>query len=1507
MSRSKQSVQEEAFRDFQGLFISGELTPEQQQRVQATTNAMLEDRMNSGHFVDYFRAILAAPTTADNFRERFDRWHGEVEKWFARDEKISATDYVDFMRFSQGFFTNRRMHPDESGTNWYIVGGTESWELAETGAPHLVIEGADVIGRGRDSDSLYIAKTGGTLLPLENQWNGRGGKVDWQRVGLEPDVYADLISYLIETKRGLYEAKEAILHHPTYFGNRALKGQFVDKLIPGNAKSITSYPRFVSNDGYVDIEEVGENIRLSGNFQIQGTTIYATSLGDRKAQVEVVVTDRDGLTPRVRAKAERFAVKREERVVGEAVRTTVYFEGDSLFHPSSNMRINIPDRIISLNRGERGNDRNPFYHSKNRVFLDADYIDIYLDQDSMVIGKPTVSFANKDDVEFISESYFDVNEYRRFQNIADANPLAVMVATFNQKGNRFLEADLVAKAINPRFTVQNIQSLLYDLIAQGFVNYDSESEVIELKDKIFHYVKADRGNTDYDRLKIVSSTKDINATLNMKSGQTEILAVDQIEFSRRQRVAVQPTPNRVLMTGNRNLDFEGEIFAGFSTIQGKGFHFKYEPFAIVLDTVDYLTLYVPGEKRDERGNPIAESIASRIEGASGVLLIDAPNNKAGREDITMFPSLQSRDLSYVYYDKGDTLSSYQRDSFYFELQPFSFDHLDKFGAEDLRFEGKLVSADIFPEIEETLVLQEGDKSLGFATETPEAGLGTYGERGQYAGQLTLDNTGLQGQGHLTYLGAEVDSEDLLFEPKRMRGSADEFNLREERSDVLETPQVHGEAVKIDWKPYADSMYVRSADNEFEVYQEGDRTFDGTMILTSNGLRGDGRLEWSQAAMSSEDVSFGANSAHADTANVDIKSLESDSRLALRTENVIADLDFDVMEGTFKSNDIEGNTTLPYNQYQTTIDEFTWDMEGELISFQAEAGQKGRFTSIHPDQDSLVFEGDRAVYNLRNSLLDVDGVPFIISADAMIYPDSGHVTIAAEAAMAQLENARIVADTVNQYHVINRASVNITGRRTYTASGFYEYNVGPWEQEFELQEIVGQPIGKGRYSEKATATRAQGSIMPEDTFHIDHKTLYQGTINLDATSKNLQFEGFAKLEMEKLHRPSWFSVSFEGDKKDLAIAFDVPKDFEGNPLHTGVFLSKPRGQVYTSVMQVKDFRKDREILPITGYVNYDEEKDQFYFGDSTTVLADSPLGSVMVVDNKSGRVEGSGKLGLGSGLNYVSVTAYGDVKTELPPPPPDQPDTPEPDPAADDQPQNNLIMLADEPDEPAVDTAATTPPEPEFIDPKVSVNAMTGINLIVPPALMRVVVQDFKSSTFDAGAIPYRLEEDFYRRAILNLFPESKERQAALEGLALGYVDLPKKINAYTMLFSGLDLEWNAEYQSFISVEKKNGLVSLEGESVNKMIESRVEMRMPSAGDDRLYVYLKSPSDLYYFFGFRDGILNVTSNNTAFMAELEKMKEKDLIMKMDDGNTYEILPVDLSSANAFLRRIDNAKR
>lgn len=1500
VSASRNKSAQEAFANFYGLFLSGAFTVEEQMIVVETTNRMQENRVRSqGGFISYFKS-LEQIKNFENGEQQFQEWHVVLNK-LLDETPFKINRFDNFLAVSMAFLYRSALDKDEGGTDWFAPGGKVSWFY--DGAPKLKVEELDFLSAISADDSISIKETNIIMNIATGEVTGSGGLVNWERLGLDPEIYAELVTYSFTSNRNVYTASEARMHYPEYFADQALTGTFTDRTIAGGVKATSEYPQFTSQDGYVEISDIGEGIDLRGNFEIRGSTVYAIGDEGREAEVELFITDENG-ERKLKGLSDRFSVRQGDRVIGDGVETVIYFGEDSLYHPSVSMKVNIQDRIVQLVRTKSGADQNPFYHSLNRVNIYADYLDIFLNQDSILIGKPTVSFADKGIVRLESEEFFSKRDYYRIQNIAEVNPLALLLSLREQEtGNDFIDVERVAKRINPRFTGSNIQSLLFELAADGFITYDIEQQRIRLKSKVSHYVRSDRGLKDYDRIRLTSDTKEVNGVIDLRSGQINLVGVKPIEFNPSKRIAIRPTGNAVLISGDRNFDFDGDIFAGFAVMEGKDFHFKYQPYNIVLDSVRYLDFFIPDPASNPE-EPTALSLASRIEHMQGMLLLDAPRNKSGKQDIAIFPSLRSKGNSYIFYDQADTLAAYDRDSFFFEIKPFVLDRLNTLAEGDMSFDGTLVSGGIFPDIEESVSIQE-DGSLGFVTETPEEGRPVYEGRGEYQGQVALSNAGLFGIGRLSYIGADIDSEDIRFELDRTTASALEFNMEEEESPRI-IPQVRGQEVAIDWRPYADSMLINSTEGApFEMYKANEHTFDGTLVLTPDGLKASGTLEWSAASLYSDAVDFGIFSARADTADVRIKSLESDERLALSTTNVNASVDFEKQVGTFENNTSELATTLPYNQYQTSIKKFDWDMAGNSISFRALPGELGRFTSTHPDQDSLTFLGDEAIYDLNTSMLDVSGVDSIKSADAIIFPPDGQIRVEPGARITEFSDAQIVADTINRYHVINRATVNIRGRRRYEARGFYEYNVGPHEQELELQNIVGQPIGKGQYSEKATATRAEGRVEDGTTFYIDNKTRFQGTINLDATSRNLFFDGYAKIESDFLYRPKWFTVRSEGDKKNLNLKIDTPKDQEGGPLFTGFYLSKERQLVYPSIVQTLDFRKDHPILPITGLLNYDEENDRFLFGDSLRITEGSKIGNIMILDNRAGTLSGEGQLGVGGRLNYVGVKTYGRINMDVPPPPADpellEEEAEEEDDGAAD------IMLLEEEEEAAEEgeegLELTIPEEPVY--PEVNVEMMAGLELVLPQKLLNLLMSDIKSASFASPALNLVTDGEFYRDGVNNLFPAGKEREEALQGMALGYIDLPKKINPFSLLFSRLKLRWNSDYQSFVSTEKLTGIVSIDGESINKMLEVHVEFKMPQAGDDRFYIYIKSPSELFYFFGFKDGIMNVTSNNTTFMQELESIKPKDLVMKMEDGGTYEILPVELGTASTFLRRVQGA--
>ncbi|MFK8102876.1 MAG: hypothetical protein AB8G15_10140 [Saprospiraceae bacterium] len=1501
MTSSKQSKMEDAFEAFEDLYKAGSFTEGELNTIRTTSNTMLGLKMKaSPYFLRYVDCLLVLKTV-ENGGEHFIRWHKILDQILGGIKNRKLKPYQEFLGFSVNFFQKKALRYSKSGVSWYTNNANYTLKY-ENDVPVIEYQKLDLIGK-RKKDSIIIHETSGSFYPVAKIWKGKGGKSIWKKEEKGEEAFCELGEYEFEINKSLYEVKEAKLHYPALFPNQIIVGSLRDKILTQNKATEGSYPRFESRDSILAIDNIGGDLSYVGGFRLHGSTVYG--FGSKVNKARISIRDQSNKVA-YRGASELFVIRKGEKIVGKGVRSTIYFGQDSIYHPSVNLKFDIANKDLSLYRGKRGSDRNPFFNSLHQVNIDAENIDWLMNRDSIVIGKKSLSFGKGGKkATFESLKFFDEGDYQRLQNISTINPIATMKLVADQEGTNFLPAELIAKKLNPRFDVSSIQSLLYDLVSKGFIDYNSDKEMVELKDKVAHYADASQKKVDFDYLRIISKTDDTNAVFSLKDNSIMTNDVKNVEFSQTQKVALKPTNDQVILQKNRNMEFDGKLFAGYTTIQGKDFHYDYDQNEITLDSVRYWDFFIPTEAKDKNDNPISVSIASRVEHSTGVLLVDAPNNKSGNEDIPMFPSYNTTGPSYVYYDYKETKNgAYKRDSFYFELDKFNFNGLDAYTRDDLTFRGNMVSANIFPKFKEVIVLQEDDDSFGFETNTPAEGYPNYMGKGNYKGKIFLSNKGFLGNGNLTYLGASIDSEDIVFEPKRFQSTAEQFNLDEDRTGDPQYPQTLGLDVKIDWKPYKDSMYIRTKEKPFELFKDNNHTLKGALILTPGGLKGDGLFNWDKANMNSKLFSFGAYSTYADTASLKIRTFGSDD-LAFDNENLLCDVDFDQQIGRFKSNIDSLMTTMPYNKYQTSLNEFTWNMKEETITFESEENKLGNFLSIDPNQDSLSYQGKTAFYDLKNNELKIGGVPFIQSCDALIYTETGDVEIKSGGIMTTLNNAKIIANTKSRYHVINRATVNVRGKKLYEASGFYEYNIGDKKQEIEFANIIGQRIGKGNSSTKETATRATGEVKEEDHFYIDHKTEFRGKISLNAKSKNLQFDGFARLDADKLVGKQWFSVSSEADKNDLAIEYDVPKNYDGSPLRTGLFLSKQTADLYPSVMMPLTFRKDRVILEAKGMIveseqskkkkkkkkkeeeeedefgfikekeeetvkskglfKYDKAADQFMFGDSLKIATGAARGNKLTFSNRTGAVTAEGTFSIGSGLDYVKVKSAGVATTQF---------------------------------KVEGDSSGIAPP--------VKLDLMAMVDFVIPDKLIKIMINDIKSSSFDAQNVSFKKNKTF-EKALPELIDDTRLLARTIGAFKADDFDIPKKGFGSTIFFSQLVMKWNPEYQSFVSTENKVGVGAINGQTINKMLTCHVEFKMPSNGDDRVYIYIKSPSENYYFFGYKQGVLSTVSNNQAYNDEVLNLKKKEKAIKMDDGELYEIQEVNQSSASMFVNRAKEARK
>lgn len=1455
MTGSKNKTYIDSFKAFKKFYTGGGLSDDEKLLIQSTSGAMLDLKLTVGpYFTDYY-ASLALMRKRDTGTVNFQQYHEVLNGLLSDVDGRKLNPFKNTLKFATYFFESGTLKYSSAGVNWLAQSKDYDFEYKD-GQPLVSFEKLDLIAT-RKQDSIVLNQTSGSYYPLETQWIGKGGKVSWERVDF-PGVSVEISDYEIDTKKAFYEANNTKLSYPEYFPQGPIMGTFQDKILAGNAAADGSYPRFESNEPRLSIKDLGGNIRYEGGFRLHGATMYGYGNEEVPANLWISHIGKEVFI----GTSEMFIVKKQEKVVAEKVNSQIVFDKDTLYHPSINMTYQIPKKELKLKRGKNGADQNLFTDRYHQIRLDAPTIDWKIDTDTIQIGIKRPSFANSIEkkVKFESFDFFDQNEFEKIQNISNSNPLIIMRIISDKEMTRDLDAEFLAQKINPRFSVENVKSLYYDLVAKGFIDFDEKDNRVYLLDKLFHYTDATAEKVDYDVLGVLSQTNNTNAILNIATKAYEITGVNSVEFSAKQKVAAKPYQGYLQMHKNRSLLFDGKLFAGFGIFDGTDFTFEYPKFTIKADSVRYFDLFVPTGAEDENGVMEATSIASRIEYAYGYLQIDAPSNKSGLEDLANFPSFHTKGPSYVFYDYEDTKNgAYTRDSFYFELAKFNFKSLDRFTSADVAFKGSLVSADIFPDFEETIVIQEDDSSLGFTTQTTGEGFPTYQGKGLYNGELNLSNKGLLGVGNLKYLNSSTDSEDFVFMPRQMLASAKTFHTDEERKAQPNIPQVDGTDVTINWLPYQDSMYVNTTADPFAFYIDPGYSLDGTLVLTPDGVKGKGAFEWEEGLMNSKLFSYGAFSVKSDTTSIKIKALEGNN-FAFDSKNVNADVDFDKQIGRFKANADTVMTRLPYNQYETTMNEFDWDMKEQTITFISD--EPGSFISTHPDQDSLYFDGADAFYDLKTSQLSVSGVPFIESADAYVYPKGEQVEIKANAKITQLEEAIIVANTVNKNHVINRATVDIKGRKEYAASGYYEYNVADKKQEILFSNIVGQPVGKGKRSEKKVVTRGQGEIAEGVDFYIDDKIKFKGGIGLNAEVKDLHFDGFAKLEAQYLPNAEWFAIDCDAEKENLMIPFEEPKNFEGVPMRAGMFLSKESSIIYPRMLNPLYFRKDRAIIDASGYLKYQDKVDNFLFGDSLKILGQSPRGNMLKFSDTDSKIYAEGKMDIGSALpSLIQVQAAGNMETSL---------TAYQDSLAG---QGNI---------------------------KIDIDVMHAISFELPDKLRKAMLIDMLNSNFTYAEPNYRVDK-FYDNAIAEFITDDVAYKTTVTNMKGGRLEFPKGSNEQLFLFGRTPMKWDWDYQSFVSIKEKNYVISIDGNRIGQNLKSYIEYKMPSNNDDRLYILIVAPNDYFYFFGYKQGVLNTVSNNTRYNDIIANMKDKERMFKKGDEQ-YEIQLVDPASATSFINRI-----
>ncbi|MES2589412.1 MAG: hypothetical protein V4622_10560 [Bacteroidota bacterium] len=1213
----------------------------------------------------------------------FNAWHSSVDKLL---DARNVNKFEDFIELSATFFSKNILSTNASCT-WLFRGGSYSFEF--TDKPFIQLEGGKLVCLIENSDkkekkipfvdSIVVYDAIGTYDPILKKWQGRGGVVSWEKVGLpKGETSAELMSYDLSLKSSNLGCDTVILTTP--FFDKPIKGKLTDRAFRINREEDKIYPQFLSFEKRLKIDQIKPNVDYEGGFSLQGKDFVG--IGNAQVPALLKISRNDKLFTRIQA---QLVIVNAKRISCPLSKVSMYIGlKDSIFHPGLDFSYDLEKSLVELVRGTSGISQSPFSNSLHQL-------DMYVSRLAWTYDAPEIflsyNFGSSQDQRFAkleSKNYFDSRLYDQLQGLESVNPL-ILIGNYCFKYDEYVVNEgKIATALGK--TVEQSKSLMLDLAALGFLNYDTESKMVTVTQKLINFVKSKAGKMDYDNLLFMSDmrpkkltgysdeqiqkeeylqevskkyekvNKERNAlknfgSLNLGTLEINLDAVDNITISETQNTAVFPDDYKVTIKENRDFNFSGWIVAGKMELNSIEANYVYNSNKINLFKTDKSLFRV--KPMSEQDGKQMITMVNEIQSITGELFVDAPNNRSGNnKKVTDFPKITVSKPTQVYYNhKSIFKGAYDSTRFYFTMDPFEMDSLDNFKESFQRFKGELTSAGIFPKMREDLKIMP-DYSFGFSTKAATGGYDFYNTKAKYDNKIILSGKGLQGAGTINFIQSTTVSKAYTFLPDSTIGYGTFENKPVEEG--VQYPDIISPDAFVTFIPKGNMLKAASTPSqELNMYNKEAR-LKGTAIITPQGCTGFGVVTFPDANLGAKLLKFTRWDIDSDTANFNLKNkyLEpGDDPLTLKTENLNAHVSFKTRKGQFRSNSGQSRVEFPNNQYMCKMDFFTWLMDDEAIELSTSADKDlnlktdldlvgANFFSLHPEQDSLRFRSREAKYSQKEKTIYCKKVEYMEIADARIYPDSGLVTIRKKARMDPLENTVLIANSITKYHKFVNCKVEVKARRVFEAEGDY-----PYYDADSTRSIIKM---KSIKVDSSFQTVALGKIGPKDNFQLSKQFEYYGDVKINSTIPLISFSGATRIihTCDKFTR-SWMAFTSAIDPKNIQIPVSSEmKSLDSLSLTAGIVWrdSKKTDEITLYPTFLSEIREkgDQVVFTSNGFLQYSAFTNEFQIASKEKLINRGEKGNYLALQAGNCSLNGDGVIKLGMDYGPTSVDAVGTV-------------------------------------------------------------------------------------------------------------------------------------------------------------------------------------------------------------------------------------------------------------------------
>lgn len=1307
------------------------------------------------------------------------------------------------------------------------------------------------------NDSIPLTQTNGKLAVREGIWVGTGGKMTWEAAG-SPEIYVVFSGYSFNVGLPKLIADEAKLYYDTKLA-QPVEGVFEYESKKRSKGQSSPYPKFVSYRNDAQLRGLSKNIRYQGGLSLVGLKVSSTSLNQYPSSITISYNGKIAF----KSSSRRFELT--DSLISSPLATfTTYLGTDSLHHPGIKLSYNDTEGLVKTQAADRrtGFQYTPYSDSYHKMFIEAEMLRWNFIKNeiefSMISGKTVVP------IRFESFNFYKQERFRAMSEQYGFHPL-------------LMAANYIAKQKTPTFAPEEIaefykrdmnavRAAFNQLYFEGYVVTDPKNGLLRLTNKGVLYVLANNKQADFDNLQISSlypaNSTTANASIDLKDNVLTIRGVDKFTISDSLKIVAMPSDKQIKVLKNRDFSMNGLLVSANFRFNGRDLVFNYDKFFVDLNKIDNIT-YVPKAAYDKGSK--AEVGGDIVYEKSGRIYLNDPTNKSGAKKNSVFPRLNVPEGMTVYFDQADRGNlAYDRKVF-FKIPSIDYDSL---ATQDIVFIGMFNSNGIFPPFQAELRSMP-DNSLGFKYTPPAAGYKVYGTTTnvKFTKELTMDKQGLRSQGEITHLSARIPTEGMLFMSDSLIANGAQAEIKEATIGKAYFPKVDLRNYTLRWTPKADSMSLTTKGNTFNFYN-GTTKLDGRIVLRSTGLYGKGLLRRDDSELTSQDIKFNKEGFLAGESQYKIISTTNTTRPVLLGKNV--DVDFNLVKGLVgisTSKNVLENTSMefPFTAYRTSINRAQWNINAKTIAMKGDVATS-TFTATAPEQEGLTFNGSSALYEIEKMTLNIGGVPYVTTADAKVLPDKGLVVVHRNGEMMPFKNARLVLDTLNEYHRLKNGNIQVVSRTKFTGDATYLYatvtndTIPVKMGNFTLQQTALTASTSNRLSQpknKSSFTVAKAEIVELDNFVVAPRMQYKGGMTMLAPEPNLQFDGYVKPIIKR--RPdlvaSWIPFK-ETPTKDVALKVTPTLKNESDlPISVGLHYRAGADGLYSTFLSAKEAKNDQTIFEANGLLRFDDKTKSFR-------IIPEPKTPDELVDEENAYSfnDAKGTITYQGKLNFINEKGVKEGE--------------------------ELFMAAG-----SVQT--------NIDSTTYRFNSLLSFNFpanreIITKAAENIVQTNLDEQNSDPA------EPNFERLgAKLSALIGRKATDGYIARTAAAYkplFDASPKFNA-TLVLSSVDLRWSAPQNAFYSVGKI-GVSNLGSTDINAELVGMVEIRKSTRGDE-ISIYLESSEDVWYYFDWQQDKL-------AMVSSVQEVNDF-IAIKSKDKKETAVLAIGLEERDLFVDRFNSLYR